>query len=74
MSTSDFHIKNVAEKRGIAKRQTRRSPNANITYHDEEQDKSKKGKVVKEDSFSQTRQIVVVFHGISTKESNTGAS
>jgi hypothetical protein len=64
-----FTSNNVAEKRGIAKRQTRRSTNTNITIALRSRTKTKKGKVVKEDYFIQTRQIVVVSHGIAIQQS-----
>jgi predicted DNA repair protein MutK len=59
----------VAEKRGIAKRQKRRSANANITITMKSRTKTKKVKAVKEDSPFQTRQIVVVSHGKVTQQS-----
>jgi hypothetical protein len=63
MSTTDFHTQNVAEKRGFAKRQPRKSANTNITIAMRSMTKTKKVKVVKEDPPFQTRQIVVVSHG-----------
>jgi hypothetical protein len=59
----------VAEKRGIAKRQKRRSANTNIRITMKNRTKAKKVKAVKEDSPFQTRQIVVVSHGKATQQS-----
>ena len=59
----------VAEKRGIAKRQKRKSANTNITITMKSRTKTKKVKAVKENSPFQTRQIVVVSHGKATQQS-----
>jgi hypothetical protein len=59
----------VAEKRGIAKRQKRKSANTNITITMKSRIKTKKVKAVKEASPFQTRQIVVVSHGKATQQS-----
>jgi hypothetical protein len=59
----------VAEKRGIAKRQKRKSANTNITITMKSRIETKKVKAVKEDSPFQTRQIVVVSHGKATQQS-----
>jgi YbbR domain-containing protein len=64
-----FTPTNVADKRGIAKRQTRKSANTNITIAMRSGTKTKKVKVVKEDSPFQTRQIVVVSHEKATQQS-----
>jgi hypothetical protein len=45
-----FTPRNVADKRGIAKRQTRRSANTNVMIALRSRTKTKKVKVVKEDS------------------------
>jgi hypothetical protein len=59
----------VAEKRGIAKRQRRRSANTTIAIVMESRTKTKKVKIVKEDSPFQFRQNVVVSHGKATQQS-----
>jgi hypothetical protein len=69
MSTKDFHTNKCGRKRGIAKRQTRRRANTNITIAMRSGTKTKKVKVVKEDSPFQTRQIVIVSHGKATQQS-----
>jgi hypothetical protein len=50
------------------KRQTRRSANTNIIVAIGSRTKTKKVKVVKEDSPFQTRRIVVVSHGKATQQ------
>jgi hypothetical protein len=64
-----FTQKDVAEKRGIAKRQTRRSANTNIMIMIRSRAKTKKVKVVKENSPFQARQIVVVSSHATTPRS-----
>ncbi len=68
MSTNDFHTQNVADKRGVAERQTRRSANTIIMMRSMTT-KTKKMKVVKEDPPFQSDQIVVVSHGKATQQS-----
>jgi hypothetical protein len=57
----------VAEKRGIAKRQTRRSANTTIAMRS--RTKPKRVKIVKEDSPFQFRQNAVVSHGKANQQS-----
>jgi hypothetical protein len=59
----------VAEKGGIAKRQTRRSANTTIAIVMESRTKTKKVKIVKEDSPFQFRKKVVASHGKANQQS-----
>jgi hypothetical protein len=62
----------VADKKGIAKRQTRRRANTTIAMRS--RTKTKKVEIVKEDSPFQFRQNVVVSHGNPpNNQSNTEA-